>query len=142
MVSALCNDTGPSLNIKTIFPGYRDYNVKDKMSQDCLIFNMGIPILVRQHLYIKTAPWIQNFIKVPISVVIAFLSCNQICPVTPCMKWRARVASPHVYNLNIPGNCFMYFYTFVSYDSKNVDLHNYFTTNIMSVVKCLCKFMF
>ena len=30
--------------------------LKIRRSQDRLIFNMGIPILVRQHLYIETAP--------------------------------------------------------------------------------------
>ena len=46
----------PCLNIKTVFPRYGDSHVKDK-SQDRLIFNMGIPILVRRHFYIETAPW-------------------------------------------------------------------------------------
>ena len=31
--------------------------LKIRRSQDRLIFNMGIPILVRLHLYIETAPW-------------------------------------------------------------------------------------
>ena len=40
------------LNIKTVFPVYRDSHVKDKtVSRDRLIFNMRIPTLVRQHLY-------------------------------------------------------------------------------------------
>ena len=30
--------------------------LKIRRSWDCLIFNMGIPILVRRHLYIETAP--------------------------------------------------------------------------------------
>ena len=30
--------------------------LKMRRSQDCLMFNMGIPILVRQHFYIETAP--------------------------------------------------------------------------------------
>ena len=37
---------GPHLNKKTI-----------RRSRDHLIFNIGIPILVRRHLYIETAPW-------------------------------------------------------------------------------------
>ena len=36
------------LNIKS-FPGMG--------IRDCLIFNMGIPILARRHLYIETVPW-------------------------------------------------------------------------------------
>ena len=31
--------------------------LKIRRPQDCLIFNMGIPILVRWHLYIEMAPW-------------------------------------------------------------------------------------
>ena len=47
------------LNIKTFFPRYGDSHVKDKTVMRRLIFNMGIPILVRRHLYIETAPWWQ-----------------------------------------------------------------------------------
>ena len=46
------------LNIKTVFRRYRDSHVKDRWSWDCLIFNMGIPILIRRHLYIETVPWL------------------------------------------------------------------------------------
>ena len=42
---------GTRLNIKTAFSRYGDSHVKDKT----LIFNMGIPILVRRHLYIESA---------------------------------------------------------------------------------------
>ena len=42
------------IDIKTFFPRYGDSHVKDKW--DHLIFNMGTPILVSQHLYIETAP--------------------------------------------------------------------------------------
>ena len=31
--------------------------LKIRRSQDCLIFNMVIPILVRRHLYTETVPW-------------------------------------------------------------------------------------
>ena len=48
---------GPPLNIKTIFPGLGIPMLKIRRSWDHLIFNMGIPILVRRHLYIETAPW-------------------------------------------------------------------------------------
>ena len=34
--------------------------LKIRWSRDHLIFNMGVPILVRWHLYIETAPWCQN----------------------------------------------------------------------------------
>ena len=49
-------DTGPRLNIKTIFPGMGILVLKIRRSWDPLIFNMGIPIMVRQYLYIETAP--------------------------------------------------------------------------------------
>ena len=38
------------------FPGMGIPMLKIRRSQHCLIFNMGIPILVRWHLYIETAP--------------------------------------------------------------------------------------
>ena len=52
-----CLTFGPCLNIKTVFPRYGDSMLKIRRSRDRLIFNMGIPILVRRHLYIETAPW-------------------------------------------------------------------------------------
>ena len=42
----------PCLNIKTLFPRYGVPMLKIRGSRDRLIFNTGIPILVRQHLYI------------------------------------------------------------------------------------------
>ena len=60
----LCKEPGPCLNIKTIFPRYGDSHVKDKTvgdgRGDRLIFNMGIPILIRWHLYIEMPPWTKN----------------------------------------------------------------------------------
>ena len=53
----LVQSSGPCLNIKTVFGRYGDPHVKDKL-WDRLIFNMGIPILVRRYLYIETAPWL------------------------------------------------------------------------------------
>ena len=44
--------SGPRLNIKTVFPTYGNSHIKDNR----LIFNVGIPILVR-HLYTESAPW-------------------------------------------------------------------------------------
>ena len=51
---------GPHLNIKTLFPGMEIPMLKIRRSQDRLIFNMGIPILVRRHFYIEKAPWIDT----------------------------------------------------------------------------------
>ena len=48
--------SGARLNINTVFARYGDSMLKIRQSQDHLIFNMGIPILVRRHLYIEMAP--------------------------------------------------------------------------------------
>ena len=44
---------GPWRNIKTVFPGMGISMLKIRRSRDRLIFNMGISILVRRHLYIE-----------------------------------------------------------------------------------------
>ena len=49
--------TGPRLNIKTVFLGMEMSVLKIRRSRDRLIFNMGILILLRRHLYIDAAPW-------------------------------------------------------------------------------------
>ena len=55
-------EPGPCLNLKTVFPRYVDSHIKD-------IFNMGMPIPVRRHLYIETASlwtsaeWTLTYIK-------------------------------------------------------------------------------
>ena len=54
---------GPCLNIKTGFPGMGIPMLKIRWSLDRLIFNMGIPILVRQHLYFEMAPWFNLSIR-------------------------------------------------------------------------------
>ena len=57
--SPLCNawrGPGPRLNIKNIFSGYGDSHVNDKTVARPSYLNMGIPILVRLHLYSETAP--------------------------------------------------------------------------------------
>ena len=46
--------TGPRLNVKTVFPMYGIPMSKIRRSWDRLIFNMGILILARRHLYIET----------------------------------------------------------------------------------------
>ena len=48
--------TRAPLNIKTVFPCMRIPMLQIRRSRDCLTFNMGIPILVRLHLYIEMAP--------------------------------------------------------------------------------------
>ena len=50
---------GPVSISRPSFPGMGIPMLKIRRSWDCLIFNMGIPILARRHLYIETAPWSQ-----------------------------------------------------------------------------------
>ena len=45
------------LNIKTVFLRYGILMLKMGRPRDRLILNTGIPLLVRQHIYIKTATW-------------------------------------------------------------------------------------
>ena len=54
-------DAGPCLNIKTVFPSSMGIlMLKIRRSRDRLIFNMGIPILERRHLYIEADPRSHN----------------------------------------------------------------------------------
>ena len=46
--------SGPCPNIKTVFARYGIPMLKIRRSGDSLIFNMGIPVLVRWHFYIET----------------------------------------------------------------------------------------
>ena len=48
--------SGPCLIIMMVFPGMGIPMLKIRRSWDHLIFNMGIPMLIRQHLYIETTP--------------------------------------------------------------------------------------
>ena len=48
--------SGPCLIIKKVFPGMGIPMLKIRQPQDHLISNMGIPILVRWHLYIEMPP--------------------------------------------------------------------------------------
>ena len=60
MAQPQCHDLSETsrarFNIKTVFLGMGIPMLKIRRSQDHLIFNMGMPILVRQHLYIEMAP--------------------------------------------------------------------------------------
>ena len=47
-------------NQNPVFPGMGIPMLKIRWSRDRLIFNMGIPILVRQHLYIETSHGLSN----------------------------------------------------------------------------------
>ena len=56
-VFILKGSPGVHLNIDTIFPGVGISIMKIRQSWDHLIFIMGTSLLLRRHLYIKTAPW-------------------------------------------------------------------------------------
>ena len=49
-------ETGPCLNIKNVLPWYGIPMLKRRRSWDLLIFNIGVNIVVRRHLYIEPAP--------------------------------------------------------------------------------------
>ena len=51
-------ELGPVSIWRPSFPGMGIPMLKVRRSQDHLIFKMGIPILVRWHLYIEMAPWV------------------------------------------------------------------------------------
>ena len=58
---------GSRPNIKTVFPGIGIRMLKIRRSWHRLIYNIGIPILVRRHLYIETAPWFSTgHLRIPI----------------------------------------------------------------------------
>ena len=56
LLTHICFSRPQWVNMKTVFPGMGIAMLKIRRSWDRLIFNMGIPILVRQHLYIETSP--------------------------------------------------------------------------------------
>ena len=56
ITSPMWREPGPRLNIKAVFPNMAIPMLKVRGSRDRLILNMVIPILVRRHLYIETAP--------------------------------------------------------------------------------------
>ena len=67
---------GPRLNIGTVFPGMGILMLKIRRSRNRLIFNMGIPILVRRHLYIETVPSFSSMI--PGEWFLRHAFCNTI----------------------------------------------------------------
>ena len=71
-------EIGPRLNIKMVFLGMRISTIKIKQSIDHLIFIMGIPILLRQHLYIETAAPGHNeqmtFLKMSAKIIYDFIT--------------------------------------------------------------------
>ena len=69
----------PSQYIKTVFPGMGISKLKIRLLWDHLIFNMGIPILVRRYFYIETAPWYLYweswYLQIMIFILIQTLGC-------------------------------------------------------------------
>ena len=71
----------PRLNIKTVFPRYGILMLVIRRSWYRLIFNTGIPILVRWHLYIETAQrkmfcqvsFPRDFLSLPLSSDLLWL---------------------------------------------------------------------
>ena len=56
--------SGSHFNFKTVFPRYGIPMLNIRRSHDRLILDMGIPILVRRHLYIEMAPWFFKWVSV------------------------------------------------------------------------------
>ena len=70
---SVCNiacKPGPRLNRKSVFSRYGIPMLKTRRSRDRLIFNMGISILVRRHLYIETVPCTPHQINVLLTTAI------------------------------------------------------------------------
>ena len=57
LVLCAADPPGSRFNMKTAFARYGIPVLKIRRSRDHLICNMKIPIVVRRHLYIETAPW-------------------------------------------------------------------------------------
>ena len=75
-------------NVKTVFPRYRIPVLKIRRSWDHLIFNLGITILVRWHLYIEPPPDFCHWCCV-VSLIIPL----------PVSQWRIWLVLP---NFNTP----------------------------------------
>ena len=61
--------------------------LKIRQLQDCLILNMGIPILLRQHLYIETAP------------LLSTLLSQQLCNFVTYGKRTSSPGKPQKFNM-------------------------------------------
>ena len=75
-VKEVRNLAGPHFHIKTIFPCMGIPMLKRRRSWDRLNFNMGIPILVRRHLYMETPTL---FCKVKIHIMTSMILNAYIC---------------------------------------------------------------
>ena len=91
---------GPRINIKTVFPRYGITMLKIRLSQDRLIFNMGIPILVRWHLHIDTAPrspWVH--IVIDIYHIVKQITKIKQMPISPASGNHQSYFKANEYNM-------------------------------------------
>ena len=62
----------PRLNIKWVFPDMGISMLKIRRSRDRIVFNMGISILVRRHLYIEMALWSHHYTRLRLELRVSF----------------------------------------------------------------------
>ena len=77
----------PRFNIKTIFPDVVIPMLKIRRSPDRLIFNMGIPILIRWHIYIEAARELFSCLLcciIILGVSIKFIFIWHLCLASNC----------------------------------------------------------
>ena len=82
-LESLYRHPGTRLNKTTIFPGMGIFIIKLRRSDDCLIFTMGILILVSRQLYIETGRWFGQLILVSVNCRPSFYvryPINQMWP--------------------------------------------------------------
>ena len=83
------------VNLLSTFPGMRITMLKIRWSRDSLIFNMGIPILVRRHLYIETDSWISMWNWAKIKPETYHNTCKKI--VASIFGMVMDLCSPYIY---------------------------------------------
>ena len=75
---------GPRLNVNPVFPGVGIAITKIRRSWDCLIFIMGIPILVRRHRYIEMSP----------GLLVLIMAARLTCPIENSLYSHLRLQVP------------------------------------------------
>ena len=123
--------------LKTVFPRYGIPMLKIRRSRDRLIFNMGIPILVRRHIYNETAPSSGN-VNVQKSNRISIhdfkpwhcLGCHGNSRINPMhTSWEQHITVNHVGQLRKKNNAIIshlmrrpYIYYTIYYTRKTLQL--------------------
>ena len=82
---------GPRLNIKSTFPKFEDPMLKIRRSRYRLIFNMGIHILARRHLYTETALWLKRAPQTLTCRILSYLHIL-ICMCNSC-SWTSMLTN-------------------------------------------------